>query len=66
MSKVAPVNYDKVVKALSRIGYVLHHQKGSHMIMYLADEEKYASLFGKREAGHMVVIPAHRPIGRGM
>lgn len=66
MSRIAPINYDKVIKALSAIGYKLHHQHGSHIVMHLSDKEKYISFFGERNPEYMVVVPAHRPIGRGM
>ena len=32
----------------------------------LSEKEKYASLFGCRKNEVMVVIPAHKPIGKGM
>jgi predicted RNA binding protein YcfA (HicA-like mRNA interferase family) len=66
VSKVMPVNYDRVVKALTCIGYVVNNQKGSHIIMRLADNQKYVSLFGCRKNETMVVVPAHKPIGKGM
>ena len=66
VSKLLPVNYDKVIKALTRLGYVVNNQKGSHIVMRLAEKEKYASLFGCRKNEVMVVIPAHKPIGKGM
>ena len=66
MSKLAPLDYDKVVKALCRIGYVVSHQRGSHIVMQLVDENKYCSFFGTRKPEHRIVVPAHRPIGRGM
>jgi hypothetical protein len=34
--------------------------------MRLADKEKYISLFGCRKNETMVVIPAHKPLGKGM
>ena len=66
MSRLAPVNYDKVVKALTKIGYRFSHQKGSHIVMRLVDRNKYVSSFGDRKPEYMIVVPAHRPIGRGM
>ncbi len=66
MSRLIPVNYDKVIKALTRLGYLVIHQKGSHIVMQLADKEKYRSIFGERDPESMIVIPAHRPIGKGM
>jgi predicted RNA binding protein YcfA (HicA-like mRNA interferase family) len=66
VSKLTPVDYDKVVKVLVRIGYVLNNQKGSHIIMRFAEKRKYESLFGCRKNEIMVVVPAHKPIGKGM
>ncbi len=66
LSKLPSVDYDRVIKALVRIGYVVNHQRGSHTVMRLADNEKYASLFGCRRNEAMVVIPAHKPLGKGM
>ena len=66
MSRLTPVNYDKVVKALVCIGYVVNNQKGNHIVMRLADKEKYISLFSCRKNETMVVIPAHKPLGKGM
>lgn len=66
MSKLLPTDYDKVVKALTRIGYIVNNQRGSHIVMRLVEKEKYASLFGVRKNERMVVIPAHKPIGKGM
>jgi hypothetical protein len=34
--------------------------------MRLADKEKYTSLFSCRKNETMVVIPAHKPLGKGM
>ncbi len=66
MSRLIPLNYDKVVKALSKVGYVVNHQRGSHIVMLLDRREKYTALFGDRKPEYMIVVPAHRPIGRGM
>ena len=66
MSRLTPVNYDRVVKALVCVGYVVNSQKGSHIVMRLADKEKYSSLFGCRKNETMVVVPAHKPLGKGM
>lgn len=66
MSRLMPVNYDKVIKALTKLGYIVIHQKGSHIVMQLADKRKYASIFRGRNPEIMIVIPAHRPIGKGM
>jgi predicted RNA binding protein YcfA (HicA-like mRNA interferase family) len=66
LSKLLPVDYDKVIKALTSIGYTVNNQKGSHIVMRLTDQQKYISLFGCRKNEVMVVIPAHKPIGKGM
>jgi len=34
--------------------------------MRLIDNEKYVSLFGCRKNESLVVVPAHKPIGKGM
>ncbi len=66
MSRLIPLNYDKVIKVLSKVGYVVNHQKGSHIVMHLDRKDRYMKLFGDRKSGYMIVVPAHRPIGKGM
>ena len=66
MSKLPSVDYDKVIKALVSIGYVINSQKGSHIVMRLANGRKYISMFGCRKNELMVVVPAHKPLGKGM
>jgi predicted RNA binding protein YcfA (HicA-like mRNA interferase family) len=66
VSRLVIVDYDKVVKALVDIGYIVNNQKGSHIVMRLVDNQKYISLFGCRKNEFMVVIPAHKPLGKGM
>ncbi len=66
MSRLIPLDYDKVIKALSKVGYVVNHQKGSHIVMHLDRKDRYTKLFGDRKPEYMIVVPAHRPIGRGM
>jgi predicted RNA binding protein YcfA (HicA-like mRNA interferase family) len=66
LSKLTPVDYDKVIKLLISIGYSVNSQKGSHIIMRLVDKQKYTSLFGCRKNEAMIVIPAHKSIGKGM
>jgi hypothetical protein len=34
--------------------------------MQLVDENKYSSFFGARKPEYRIVVPAHKPIGRGM
>ncbi len=55
-----------VIKALVSIGYAVNNQKGSHIVMQLVDNQKYISLFGCRKKEVMVVVPAHKPLGKGM
>ncbi len=66
VSKLKLVDYEKVVKALMHIGYIVNNQKGSHIVMRFSEKEKYVSLFGCRKNEIMVVVPAHKPIGKGM
>lgn len=66
MSKLKSLDYDTVLKALLKIGYVVNNQKGSHIIMRFVDKQKYISLFGCRKNENMVVVPAHKPLGKGM
>jgi len=66
VTKLKPIDYERVVKALVSIGYVVNNQKGSHIVMRLADNQKYTLLFGCRKNESMVVIPAHKPLGKGM
>ncbi|MCL1976858.1 MAG: type II toxin-antitoxin system HicA family toxin [Candidatus Bathyarchaeota archaeon] len=66
MSKLFSINYDKVVKVLASIGYTVNHQKGSHIILRFTDTQKYNLLFGSRKNETMVVVPAHKPLGKGM
>ena len=66
VSKLTSVDYDRVIKVLANIGYAVNNQKGSHIVMRLADKQKYISLFGCRSNEHMVVVPAHKPLGKGM
>jgi predicted RNA binding protein YcfA (HicA-like mRNA interferase family) len=54
MSKVPSLNYDKVIKALQRDGWVIVRQRGSHIRLqkHLVNEVL------------KIIIPAHRPIKR--
>jgi len=54
MSKVPSLNYDKVIKALQRDGWVVVRQRGSHIRMqkHLLDEVL------------KITIPAYKPIKR--
>lgn len=66
MSRLKVVNYDKVVKALVSIGYIVSSQKGSHIVMRLVDGQKFTSVFGCRKNQTLIVVPAHKPLGKGM
>lgn len=66
MSKLKSLDYDIVLKTLTKIGYAVNNQKGSHIVMRFVDKQKYISLFGCRKNENMVVVPAHKPLGKGM
>jgi predicted RNA binding protein YcfA (HicA-like mRNA interferase family) len=66
VSKLLCIDYDRVIKALVSIGYAVNNQRGSHIVLRLADKQKYISLFGCRKNEVMVVVPAHKPLGKGM
>lgn len=55
MLKLKPVKAEKVIKALSKLGFQIVRQKGSHIIM-------------KHPDGRVTVIPVHRgeELGRGI
>jgi predicted RNA binding protein YcfA (HicA-like mRNA interferase family) len=54
MTKVPSLNYDKVVNALRRAGWVVVRQRGSHIRLQKHTQEKTLKL----------TIPAHHPIKR--
>ena len=54
MSKVPSLNYEKVINALQRDGWVVVRQRGSHIRMQKRLESETLKL----------IIPAHRPIKR--
>jgi len=54
MTKVPSLNYDKVIRALQRDGWVVVRQRGSHIRL-----QKHTA----RET-LKIVVPAHRPIKR--
>jgi len=54
MTKVPSENYDKVIQALRRDGWVVVRQRGSHIRLQKHTEEETLKL----------TIPAHRPIKR--
>ncbi len=55
MSKLRPLPSKKVIKALSKVGFVPFRQKGSHIIL-------------KNEEGVVIVVPNNpgEDIGRGL
>ena len=54
MPRLPVVSGREVVKALSKIGYALDHQTGSHMILR------------HREAPHRrIIVPNHKEIAKG-
>ncbi|MFQ5632302.1 MAG: type II toxin-antitoxin system HicA family toxin, partial [bacterium] len=54
MSKVPSLNYEKLIRALQRDGWIVVRQKGSHIRLQkrLVDETL------------KITVPAHRPIKR--
>ena len=54
MSKVPSLNYDKLISALRRDGWVVVRQKGSHIRLQKTTRDETFKL----------TIPAHRPIKR--
>ena len=54
MTKVPIVNYDKVLRALKRNGWVIVRQKGSHIRLHKRTATEVLNL----------TIPAHKPIKR--
>jgi len=54
MTKVPSLNYEKVIKALQRAGWVVVRQKGSHIRMQKHTKDKTLK----------ITIPAHKPIKR--
>jgi predicted RNA binding protein YcfA (HicA-like mRNA interferase family) len=55
LSRLKPVKAEKVVKALSKLGFQIVRQKGSHLVM-------------KHPDGRVTVIPIHsgEELGRGI
>lgn len=54
MTKVPSLNYDQVVRALNRDGWVVVRQRGSHIRLQKHTPDETLKL----------VVPAHRPIKR--
>lgn len=54
MSKVPSLNYDQVIRALHRDGWIIVRQRGSHIRLQKATHEETLK----------IIVPAHRPIKR--
>jgi len=54
MSKVPSLNYEKVIKALKRDGWLVVRQKGSHIRLQKRIYDEVLK----------IIVPAHRPIKR--
>jgi len=54
MSKVPSLNYDKVIKALQKDGWVIVRQRGSHIRLQKHIANKVLK----------IIVPAHKPIKR--
>jgi len=54
MTKVPSLNYEKIISALKRDGWVVVRQKGSHIRLQKHTPEETLK----------ITIPAHRPIKR--
>jgi len=54
MSKIPSLDYEKVIKALQRDGWVIVRQKGSHIRLQKHVENEVLK----------IIVPAHKPIKR--
>ncbi|MEK6714049.1 MAG: type II toxin-antitoxin system HicA family toxin [Nitrospirota bacterium] len=54
MTKVPSLNYDRIIHALRRDGWVVVRQRGSHIRLQKETAEKILK----------ITIPAHRPVKR--
>jgi predicted RNA binding protein YcfA (HicA-like mRNA interferase family) len=54
MTKVPSLNYDKIIHALRRDGWIVVRQKGSHIRLQKATREETLKL----------TVPAHKPVKR--
>jgi len=54
MSKVPSLNYEKVINALRRDGWIVVRQRGSHIRLQKRTPEEILK----------IIVPAHRPIKR--
>jgi predicted RNA binding protein YcfA (HicA-like mRNA interferase family) len=57
MTKLSSVSGDQVIKALGKAGFVVHHQKGSHVTMKNSED-----------SARRVVVPVHKGknLGKGL
>jgi predicted RNA binding protein YcfA (HicA-like mRNA interferase family) len=53
MSKLPLLPARKIINALIRLGFVVHHQKGSHIVLKNSDGSK------------TIVVPDHQELDRG-
>ena len=65
MSKLTPVDYDKVLKALISIGYIINN-RGAAILLCGLLINKGTYLYSVAEKRVHGVVPAHKPIGKGM
>ncbi|MGD2086386.1 MAG: type II toxin-antitoxin system HicA family toxin [Candidatus Aminicenantes bacterium] len=54
MTKVPSLNYEKVIKALKRDGWLVVRQRGSHIRLQKRSGDEVLK----------IIVPAHRPIKR--
>ena len=54
MSKVPSINYDHLIKALQRAGFVVVRQRGSHIRLHKHLPTEMLK----------IIVPAHKPIKR--
>lgn len=54
MSKIPSLNYEKVIKAFQRDGWIIVRQKGSHIRLQKRLENRVLK----------IIVPAHKPIKR--
>ena len=54
MTKVPSLNYDQVIRALRRAGWVVVRQRGSHIRLQKHSPDETLK----------IIVPAHRPIKR--
>lgn len=52
MTKVPSLNYDILIKALKRAGWIVVRQRGSHIRLHKFEKDKKLK----------IIVPAHKPI----